>query len=80
MKKLQTEIDMIHIDASHEYESVMEDILLWWQLLRSGGVMLGDDYQRAWPGVIKAVNEFTSKRNLTLTLSKTGTKWIVWKP
>ena len=32
-----------HIDAAHEYESVREDIGMWWGLISPGGMMLGDE-------------------------------------
>lgn len=48
--------DVIYIDASHEYDAVKSDIHAYWDLLKPGGVMIGDDYD--WPGVKKAVDEF----------------------
>ena len=50
--------DIIYIDAAHEYKAVKEDLAAYWSLVKSGGIMLGDDYTNRWPGVIKAVNEF----------------------
>lgn len=52
--------DMIHIDAGHDYASVMSDLNQWWQVLRPGGLFVGDDYHPAWPGVVKATNDFLS--------------------
>ncbi len=49
--------DLIYIDAAHEYEEVIADIRNWWKVLRPGGVMIGDDYQTVWPGVIRAYEE-----------------------
>lgn len=38
------EADLVHIDAAHEYEDCLEDIKLWWKLVRpGGGVLMGDD-------------------------------------
>jgi hypothetical protein len=48
--------DIIYIDAGHEYESVLLDIKLFWQLLQQDGVMIFDDWR--WPGVRKAIQEF----------------------
>lgn len=50
--------DIIYIDAGHEYESVLMDIKLFWQLLKHGGVMIFDDWK--WPGVQKAIKEFSN--------------------
>jgi|HubBroStandDraft_4_1064222.scaffolds.fasta_scaffold00046_69 SAM-dependent methyltransferase len=35
--------DLIYIDGGHEYEHVMQDIACYKDLLRPGGVLLGDD-------------------------------------
>ena len=41
---------------SHDYESVKQDIKIYWEKLNKGGIMFGDDYN-TWDGVKKAVNE-----------------------
>jgi len=41
------DIKFIHIDASHEYESVYETIKLVLPKLVKGGIICGDDYQTA---------------------------------
>jgi len=57
--------DLIYIDASHEYEDVLKDIKVYWEILNDGGIMFGDDYS-AWSGVKEAVNKFKQENNLTL--------------
>jgi predicted O-methyltransferase YrrM len=49
--------DIVYIDASHDYESVKNDILTWIPKIKDGGIICGDDYIGGWPGVVKAVNE-----------------------
>lgn len=49
--------DVVFIDALHDYESVKEDIALWWPLVRQGGYLAGHDYNHKWPGVMRAVAE-----------------------
>lgn len=49
--------DIVYIDASHEYEFVIEDIKNWIPKVKKGGVICGDDYVKGWPGVIRAVDE-----------------------
>ena len=39
-------IDVVHLDAAHEYENVLADIRKYWKLLRPGGILLGDDYSQ----------------------------------
>ena len=36
-------IDMVFIDADHEYESVMADVAAWYPKIKSGGVLAGHD-------------------------------------
>ncbi|MEM7688711.1 MAG: class I SAM-dependent methyltransferase [Pseudomonadota bacterium] len=51
--------DLIHIDAGHDFRSVTNDLEEWWPSLRTGGVIVGDDYSEdKWPGVYKAWNTF----------------------
>lgn len=47
--------DFIYIDACHEYEDVKKDIQLY--LPKTNHLIGGHDYQKEWPGVIKAVDE-----------------------
>jgi hypothetical protein len=51
--------DMVYVDASHEFEDVWQDIKAWFALLADGGVMIGDDYEPKWPGVIQAVEKLS---------------------
>lgn len=46
-------MDMVYIDADHSYESVKEDIGLWWPKVRKGGFLGGHDI--VLPGVNKAL-------------------------
>jgi hypothetical protein len=50
-------LDAVFIDADHSYEAVKLDIQNWMPKVRRGGILAGHDYNSAWPGVIKAVNE-----------------------
>lgn len=56
-KYYNLEPDLVYVDASHEYEAVKEDMIRWGGILKQNGILMGDDYNLAWPGVIRAVNE-----------------------
>ena len=51
----QHPVDLVFIDALHDYEHVMQDISLWYPLVRTGGVLAGHDFNHKWPGVERAV-------------------------
>jgi SAM-dependent methyltransferase len=59
LTRLNASLDLVHVDASHEYESVAADLRRYWSLLRPGGVLIGDDYCKGWPGVSQAADEFS---------------------
>jgi len=49
-------IDVVYIDAGHDYENVKQDINLW--LPKTKRYIGGHDYnKKSWPDVIKAVDE-----------------------
>lgn len=50
-------VDMVYIDAIHEYEHVREDLAAWLPKIRKGGFMSGHEYAPWHPGVQQAVNE-----------------------
>lgn len=61
LKERGIEVDVLHIDAGHDYQSVKNDLKAWWPLLRPGGVLIGDDYHRDrlhWPEVAAAIDDF----------------------
>ncbi|KAK3261712.1 hypothetical protein CYMTET_29389, partial [Cymbomonas tetramitiformis] len=70
--------DLVHIDAAHEYDDVMQDIRLWWPLIEPGGLLMGDDYTIWWPGVVRAVNEFAAENNLQVYVDA-DVKWFYHK-
>ena len=48
-------VDLILLDAAHDYESVKTDLEHWYPKLKPGGALFCDDYEPAWPGVQQAV-------------------------
>ncbi|WP_197383311.1 class I SAM-dependent methyltransferase [Mycolicibacterium mengxianglii] len=48
----------VHLDARHDYDSVIADIEAWRPKVAAGGWLSGDDYDEyAWPGVVAAVRD-----------------------
>ena len=48
----------VHLDARHDYDSVVADIDAWQPKIAPGGWLSGDDYHREWwPGVVRAVSD-----------------------
>lgn len=56
------EFDMIYIDADHSYESVKNDISVWFNKVKPGGIICGHDY--FMDDVKKAVDEFFGISNI----------------
>ncbi len=59
--------DLIHLDSAHDSRSVSADIERWWPLLRSGGILIGDDYYPKvgpFPRVRTAFDAFTAEHDL----------------
>lgn len=52
-------LDFVYIDASHDYESVKQDLQAWYPKLKIGGTIGGHDYE--WGGVKQAVDEFANE-------------------
>jgi len=42
------EADAIYLDASHEYEDVIANLVAYWEVLRPGGVFIDDDFDPLW--------------------------------
>mmetsp|Transcript_42352 Transcript_42352/g.76869 ORF Transcript_42352/g.76869 Transcript_42352/m.76869 type:complete len:469 (-) Transcript_42352:62-1468(-) len=53
----QEKFDLIFVDGPHTYKNVKQDIQLWHQHVRSGGVLAGHDFTCAHPPLLWAVLE-----------------------
>lgn len=72
-------LDFVFIDADHKYESVKEDIELWSQKVRVGGIVSGHDYyvtRAGNEGVIVAVDNYIKEHGYTLQT----TDWDIKSP
>ncbi len=53
-------LDFVYIDAMHDFDNVMMDIIGWSKKVRSGGIVSGHDYTNLHGcGVVPAVNAYT---------------------
>lgn len=51
-------IDVVFIDAAHDYDNVMADISAWWPLVRPKGFLAGHDFNpHSFPEVCRAVQD-----------------------
>lgn len=75
MLKKQAEFDLIYVDGSHEYESVLMDITLFWKILKKGGIMVFDDAK--WTGVDRSINEFFRDKDVSINAGEIQT--VVYK-
>lgn len=58
-KKYNKKIDLVHIDANHSYDFVLEDIKVWTPKVKVGGYACFDDYGHdSLPDVYRACNDF----------------------
>lgn len=49
-------VDLLFVDAAHDFESVKADLDAWYRKLKPGGWLVCDDYDPVhWPGVVQAV-------------------------
>lgn len=67
-KVFNTPVDLVYIDAAHDYESVLEDLKMYGPLAKK--FICGDDYDVHWPGVMQAVDEIYPQRQVY------GNLWI----
>ncbi len=69
---LNVKADLIYVDASHDEESVYNDVMNWYPKLNEGGTMCGDDADwRDHTGrltVLAAIQRAALQLNVTLHL------------
>jgi hypothetical protein len=70
--------DLIYIDASHEEEDIYLDVVNYWEVLSSGGVIFGDDFSDDWPGIAKSIKRFSEK--IKIEYEVFDYTWIIRKP
>lgn len=82
-KHWSTLLHFCYLDAQHDYESVRQDIELWYPKICAGGMLAGHDYCDSLPGVAQAVDEFAAQNNLKVLVTSDGwinSSWYLTKP
>lgn len=59
-------LDWIYVDANHSYNDALYDLEESFKRIKSGGLLIADDYCDNKPGVQKAINEFSKTKNLII--------------
>lgn len=69
-------IDLVFIDAGHDFANCLADIQAWWPLVREGGFLAGHDYNHKFPGVMQAVAKCFPLMNVAVCPDSV---WVVQK-
>ena len=79
--RIEHKIGLLHIDASHEYDSVRKDFEFWSPLVMEGGIIVFDDVP-TWPGPSRIITElprwFQYLSISGINIGETN-KWVVIK-
>lgn len=82
VRKFENEsLDFVFIDANHNFDHVMQDIIEWSKKVRIGGIVSGHDYtqRRRERGVVLAVNAYVKAHRIKpwfLTNGDTEKSWL----
>ena len=55
IKTMQYTVDAIYLDSAHEYGETWFELMLFWEVLKPGGVLFGDGKRGFLPGNRKQV-------------------------
>lgn len=83
--RIREQLDFVYIDGNHRYKYVLEDINLYYPLVKEGGLIAGHDFDESSNenGVVQAVNEFFKDVQIYSQVCQddANTKdWWVFKP
>ena len=74
-------LDFVYIDACHEFDYVMEDLITWGRKVKKNGVISGHDFYRFKnSGVIEAVELYTKMHKIDkwfITDERTPSWWFI---
>jgi hypothetical protein len=78
------ELDFVYIDAAHDFDNVMLDLIHWYPKVKTGGIFAGHDYwhQHCF-GIIQAVDAFIKGHGINdwyVTNNEPVPSWLWVKP
>jgi hypothetical protein len=73
------QFDFVYLDSAHEAGETFLEMNLYFDLLRPGGVLLGDDFG-LFPAVNYDVRKFLEFKNLKAQILPDRETWIIHKP
>ena len=60
-------LDWLYLDSNHFYKHARKELPVYWDKIKPGGWLMGDDYvDNEWSGVKRAVTEFLAHLQLKL--------------
>lgn len=62
-------LDFVYIDANHEYNFVLEDILEWYKKVKPGGILAGDDV------ISTNITDYNINNNILKEFDKSKRTW-----
>ena len=65
-------LDLVYIDAVHDYENVHQEILASLPKMKKGGIVAGHDYGKLFPDMNRAIDEIFGKPDRVFT----DTSWM----
>ena len=68
-------LDFVYIDANHSYESIKEDLGLWYPKMKTHSIFAGHDFSTQHESVIKAVSEFQCPYELNILYGDKNESW-----
>lgn len=71
-------LDFVYIDGNHEYKFAKHDMELYYPKLKRGGILCGDNFESVFPGVARAVLEFTDEYGLKINGARSETSFEWW--
>lgn len=71
-------VDFIYLDGDHSYDMLDAEIRLYEPVVAGGGILGGHDYSTAYPGVMKAVDEYAIIYDRPVRIEAVESMW--WWP